>query len=48
MRSLLRNKARAAMRKKGICRMNKPRFAFRNGQIMTLPSFFAEHWREYV
>ena len=48
MRSLLRAKARAAMRKKGLRRVNKHRYALQGGQIMRLPSFFADHWREYI
>lgn len=48
MRTLLRAKARAAMRKKGIRHMNKARYVYRNGQIITLPSYFAENWRAYV
>lgn len=48
MRELLRAKARANMKKKGIVHMNKPRFAFRNGMPTKLPSFFAENWRAYA
>lgn len=48
MRTLLRAKARAAMRKKGIQRMNKRRYVLQAGQIMRVPSFFADHWREFV
>lgn len=48
MRTLLRAKARAAMRKKGVVHMNKPRYAMRNGMVMKLPSYFAQHWREYA
>lgn len=48
MRSLLRAKARAAIRKKGIVHMNKPRYALRNRMVTKLPSYFAQHWREYA
>lgn len=48
MRTLLRAKARAAMRKKGIRRMNKHRYRLQAGQVMRIPSFFADHWREYI
>lgn len=46
MRNLLRSKARALMQRRGICHMNKARYTIRNGAVMRLPSYFAEHWRE--
>lgn len=48
MRELLRAKARAKMRKKGIVHMNKPRYGVRSGMVMKLPSYFADHWREFA
>jgi hypothetical protein len=49
MRKILRNIARANMRKAGIHRANKPRWTVdRNGIPAKRPSYFAEHWREYV
>lgn len=45
MRELLRDKARAAMRRKGCTWLNKPRYA-PNGR--KLPSIFAQSWREFI
>ena len=50
MRKILRNIARANMRKAGIHRANKPRWTINqnSGMPAKCPSYFAEHWREYV
>ena len=40
MRELLRAKAKAEMKKRGLCRVNKKR---RGGK-----SYFSMHWREYA
>ena len=49
MWKILHNIARANMRKAGIHRANKPRWTVdRNGIPAKRPSYFAEHWREYV
>ena len=45
MRELLRSKARAAMRRAGYTRLNKPRYAPNGGK---LPSVFAQRWREFT
>ena len=50
MRKLKRNIARARMRAEGIRHMNKTRIV-RNpvtGRTQTLPSYFAENWRNYI
>lgn len=46
MRELLRGKARAIMAAHGVVHMNKRRFGLHGGVIVTLPSYFATHWRE--
>lgn len=50
MRKILRNIARAKMRKAGIKRVNKTRWFIhpQTGDPMKIQSYFAEHWREYV
>lgn len=45
MRELLRGKARAAMKRKGYTRLNKPQFDPLTGG--RLPSIFAQRWREF-
>lgn len=45
MRELLRSKARAAMRRKGYTRLNKPRYDPIMGHM---PSIFAQYWREFI
>lgn len=44
MRKILRNKARAAMRRAGYTKINKPRRAPNGAE---LPSFFALNWRRF-
>lgn len=44
MRELLRGKARAAMKRKGYTRLNKPRHAPNGGRLQ---SIFAQRWREF-
>lgn len=46
MRELLRSKARGIMAARGVCHMNKKRHYVKNGMVFSLPSFFAQHWRE--
>lgn len=49
MRQLLRAKARAAMERRGIQHMNKPRWTIsRNGMLQKVPSIFAERWRDFA
>lgn len=45
MRELLRSKARAAMRRAGYIRLNKPRPAPNGGK---LPSIFAQRWWDFI
>ena len=49
MRELLRSKARAAMRRKGYTRLNKPRYGIdpNTGLPAKLPSVFTQRWREF-
>jgi hypothetical protein len=50
MRKLKRSIARANMKRAGIQHINKKKPG-RNpitGTLVILPSFFAEHWREYI
>lgn len=44
MRKILRNRARAAMRRAGYTKINKPRRAPNGAE---LPSFFAQNWRRF-
>ena len=44
MRQLLRAKARHNMKKAGYTKINKSRYAPNGAK---LPSFFAQHWREF-
>lgn len=44
MRKILRNKARAAMRRAGYSKVNKPR---RAPNWAEFPSFFALNWRKF-
>lgn len=50
MRQLLRSKARAAMERRGIQHMNKPRWTIsrKTGMPQRVPSIFAERWREFA
>ncbi len=50
MRSLLRSKARAGMKIKGIQKMNKERWGVNptTGMPEKMPSYFAQYWREYA
>jgi len=50
MRKILRNIARANMRKAGIKRMNKEKWAINpnTGLPVKCPSYFALNWRDYV
>lgn len=45
MRELLRSKARAAMKRKGYTRLNKPTRIMPSGYG---PSIFAHRWREFI
>lgn len=45
MRDLLRSKARAAMKRAGYTRLNKPRYTQNGGKLQSL---FAQRWREFI
>lgn len=49
MRKIMRGIARANMRKAGVQHINKRKTVIdRNGMPMTISSFFALNWRNYV
>lgn len=50
MRKLLRSMARANMKKAGIKKMNKMRYAYDTRLKKWIPvgSYFANNWRDYV
>lgn len=50
MRKIMRNIARANMRRAGIKRMNKKRYYIhpKTGLPMQVPSFFATEWRKWA
>lgn len=50
MRELLRSKARAAMKRKGYTRLNKPQYGIdpSTGLSGKLNSLFAMRWRDFI
>lgn len=50
MRKLKHSIARAAMKAAGITRINKRQVSIdpRTGDLVKLPSFFAQNWRKYA
>lgn len=48
MRKLRRSVAKANMKRMGIQHPNKRHYAIQHGVPVRLPSFFSQHWREYI
>lgn len=47
-RKIDRNIARARMRKMGVAKPNKEKLGIKGNMVVTLPSYFATHWRAFA